>query len=75
MAQTNDIAIDLGTSNVVIYMKGRGIVFREPSDKRHASVFCYFSCRQTADCQAQSCYGCTDRRQGYGEESTDQFHV
>ncbi len=31
MAQTNDIAIDLGTSNVVIHMKGRGIVFREPS--------------------------------------------
>ncbi len=31
MAQTNDIAIDLGTSNVVIYMKGQGIVFREPA--------------------------------------------
>ena len=31
MAQTNDIAIDLGTSNIVIYMKGRGIVFREPA--------------------------------------------
>ena len=31
MAQAYDIAIDLGTSNVVIYMKGRGIVFREPS--------------------------------------------
>ena len=31
MSQTNDIAIDLGTSNVVIYMKERGIVFREPS--------------------------------------------
>lgn len=31
MSQANDIAIDLGTSNVVIYMKGRGIVFREPS--------------------------------------------
>ena len=31
MAQANDIAIDLGTSNVVIYMKGHGIVFREPS--------------------------------------------
>lgn len=30
MAQTNDIAIDLGTSNVIIYMKGKGIVFREP---------------------------------------------
>ena len=31
MAQANDIGIDLGTSNVVIYMKGKGIVFREPS--------------------------------------------
>ncbi len=31
MAQINDIGIDLGTSNVVIYMKGQGIVFREPS--------------------------------------------
>ena len=31
MAQNGDIGIDLGTSNVVIYMKGRGIVFREPS--------------------------------------------
>lgn len=31
MAQVNDIGIDLGTSNVVIYMKGRGIVLREPS--------------------------------------------
>ena len=31
MAQVNDIGIDLGTSNVVIFMKGRGIIFREPS--------------------------------------------
>ena len=31
MAQSNDIGIDLGTSNVVIYMKGHGIVFREPT--------------------------------------------
>ena len=31
MAQVSDIGIDLGTSNVVIFMKGRGIVFREPS--------------------------------------------
>ncbi len=31
MAQTNDIAIDLGTSNIVIFMKGHGIVFREPA--------------------------------------------
>ena len=31
MAQTGDIGIDLGTSNVVVYMKGKGIVFREPS--------------------------------------------
>lgn len=31
MAQNGDIGIDLGTSNVVIYMNGRGVVFREPS--------------------------------------------
>ena len=31
MAQVNDIGIDLGTSNVLIYMKGRGIVLREPA--------------------------------------------
>lgn len=31
MAQSSDLGIDLGTSNVVIYMKGRGVVFREPS--------------------------------------------
>ena len=29
MARANDIAIDLGTSHVVIYMKGRGIILRE----------------------------------------------
>ena len=31
MAQINDIAIDLGTSNVIIYMKGQGIKLREPA--------------------------------------------
>ena len=32
MAQVSgDIGIDLGTSNVVIFMKGRGVVFREPA--------------------------------------------
>lgn len=31
MPQINDIAIDLGTSNVIIYMKGQGVVLREPS--------------------------------------------
>jgi len=29
LANANDMAIDLGTSSVVIYMKGRGIVLRE----------------------------------------------
>ena len=28
---TKDIAIDLGTANTLIYMKGRGIVLNEPS--------------------------------------------
>lgn len=31
MPQINDIGIDLGTSNVLIYMKGKGIVLREPA--------------------------------------------
>ncbi|NLB91420.1 MAG: rod shape-determining protein [Clostridiales bacterium] len=31
MASYNDIAIDLGTSQVLIYMKGKGIVLREPA--------------------------------------------
>ena len=31
MASYNDIAIDLGTSQVFIYMKGKGIVLREPA--------------------------------------------
>ncbi|MCR4877326.1 MAG: rod shape-determining protein [Clostridiales bacterium] len=31
MAQISDIAIDLGTSSVVIYMKGQGVVLREPA--------------------------------------------
>jgi rod shape-determining protein MreB len=28
---SNDLAIDLGTANTLVYMKGRGIVLREPS--------------------------------------------
>ncbi|KAA3612277.1 MAG: rod shape-determining protein [Calditrichaeota bacterium] len=28
---TNDIAIDLGTANTLVYVRGRGIVIREPS--------------------------------------------
>ena len=30
MAAPNDIGIDLGTSNILIYMKGKGIILREP---------------------------------------------
>ena len=28
---TRDIGIDLGTANTLVYMKGRGIIIREPS--------------------------------------------
>lgn len=31
MASVNDIGIDLGTSQVLIYMKGKGIILREPA--------------------------------------------
>ena len=28
---SNDLAIDLGTANTLVYMAGKGIVLREPS--------------------------------------------
>ncbi|MGZ3580394.1 MAG: rod shape-determining protein, partial [Syntrophales bacterium] len=28
---SNDLAIDLGTANTLVYMKGKGIVLNEPS--------------------------------------------
>ena len=28
---SNDLAIDLGTANTCVYVKGKGIVLREPS--------------------------------------------
>ena len=31
MAASNDIAIDFGTSNILIFMKGKGIVLQEPT--------------------------------------------
>lgn len=31
MASVNDLAVDLGTSNILIYMKGKGIILREPT--------------------------------------------
>ncbi len=31
MASVNDLGIDLGTSNILIYMKGKGIILREPT--------------------------------------------
>ncbi len=47
MARVNDIGIDLGTSNVLIFMKDRGIVFREPSvialDRETRNIIAYGS--------------------------------
>ena len=31
MANTNDIGIDLGTANSLVFIRDRGIVLREPS--------------------------------------------
>jgi rod shape-determining protein MreB len=28
---SNDLAIDLGTANTLVYLKGRGVVLSEPS--------------------------------------------
>ncbi len=31
MFEFNDVGIDLGTANVLVYVKGKGIVLKEPS--------------------------------------------
>jgi rod shape-determining protein MreB len=40
---TNDIAIDLGTANTLVYVKGKGIVLNQPSvvalDKHTGKVY------------------------------------
>ena len=40
---TNDIAIDLGTANTLVYIKGKGIVLNQPSvvaiDKASGKVY------------------------------------
>ena len=35
---TTDIGIDLGTATVIIYVKGKGIVLKEPSVDRKSVV-------------------------------------
>ena len=41
---SKDIGIDLGTANTLVYMKGKGIIMREPSvvavDTRNDEVRC-----------------------------------
>ncbi|MBQ7959040.1 MAG: rod shape-determining protein, partial [Oscillospiraceae bacterium] len=41
---TKDIGIDLGTANTLVYMRGKGIIIREPSvvavDTRTDQVRC-----------------------------------
>ena len=34
-ALSSDMAIDLGTANTLVYVKGRGIVLNEPIGRRH----------------------------------------
>ena len=45
MAQSGDIGIDVGSSNIVIYMRGKGIVFREPAvvavDRERKSILAF----------------------------------
>ena len=31
MMMSNDIGIDLGTASILVYIKGKGIVLKEPS--------------------------------------------
>ena len=43
---SKDIGIDLGTANTLVYMRGKGIIIREPSVVavyKLSGVFCIFS--------------------------------
>ena len=31
MVMSNDIGIDLGTASILVYIKGKGVVLKEPS--------------------------------------------
>ena len=45
---SNDIAIDLGTANTLVYLKGSGIVLNEPSvvavDQKTKKVYAVGAC-------------------------------
>ena len=42
---SNDIGVDLGTASILVYIKGRGVVLREPSviavDRDNGSIVAY----------------------------------
>lgn len=40
---SNDLSIDLGTANTLIYVKGQGIVLNEPSVVVNSSGSCRFA--------------------------------
>ena len=47
---SNDIGIDLGTASILVYIKGRGVVLREPSviavDRDTGNVVAYGDVRR-----------------------------
>lgn len=59
---TKDIGIDLGTANTLVYMKGKGIVLREPSvvavDVREDQVLAVGASSKRNDWQNTRLYCC-----------------
>ena len=46
---SNDIAIDLGTANTLVYAKGRGIILDEPSFIQHTLLAAPTQCHNRGD--------------------------
>ena len=37
---STDIGIDLGTASILVYIKGKGVVLKEPCEHNNANVLC-----------------------------------
>jgi len=67
LLQTNDLAIDLGTANTLIYVRGKGIVLDEPRSSRSVRR----AGRMARKSSRRSARGQTHARQNAGQYHGD----
>ena len=56
MLVSNDIGIDLGTASILVYIKGKGVVLKEPSvvaiDRDSNKIIATFALTAFSGCQS-----------------------